>query len=169
MANHLYLTLPLFHRTDYKNYLKLRQIKAFYQYRISKAFTIWRKTVKRQKYEKNRNILEKQLFIAIPTLAAAILQMRHEFCQFIDFKFFDTSDKMKWNLQYFLEIQINTCEQVRGLLVAYRQKMKDVLCMTLLVCIHFNFSTIFIYPSLFRWGMLQYSACPRFFAVWRGA
>jgi dynein heavy chain len=114
---------------DYKKYQKIRTIKVFAKYRIAKTFTFWWRTVKWEKYQKNRSTLEKELFIAIPTLVPAILQMRHEICNFIDFKFFDTIDKANWSLQYFLEVQINTCEQVRGLLVAYRQKMKDVLCM----------------------------------------
>lgn len=63
-----------------------------------------------------------------PPLAKAILQMRTQYCKFIEVSFIDPTTIEDFHLFYFIEAQMATYESARDSLLDYRSNMTAVLC-----------------------------------------
>ncbi|XP_055643505.1 dynein axonemal heavy chain 6 [Toxorhynchites rutilus septentrionalis] len=112
---------------DYSKYKTLTKLNFFRNYRKAKALCRWRLNIKRTKYESARQSISSCLFLVMPRLSRALLYMREQYVQLVNFRFFDVSVSENWHLPYFVETQMTTYEQVRDLLFKLGMKMKEVL------------------------------------------
>jgi dynein heavy chain len=93
-----------------------------------KAFKVWRKSIQWRKFQEAKSYLEKNLFLAQPSLARALLRMQEEYCRLEKMKFCEMPYLQNWHIFYFYEVQMAQIEHGRDLLLDFRRKMKDVLC-----------------------------------------
>lgn len=63
---------------EFQQFLSIIKIRTFAVFRLWKGFKVWQKTVKWKKQSEARVYLQEHLFIAIPHLARAVLQLRSE-------------------------------------------------------------------------------------------
>lgn len=85
---------------EYNNYCKMMKIKTFLNFRMWKGFKVWQKTIQWRKYDEAKKFLANNLFIATPSLSHTILEMRKDYCKFLDRSFVDVSCELSLLLKF---------------------------------------------------------------------
>lgn len=103
---------------EYNMYCRLMQIKSFFHFRMWKGFYVWRKGVIFKKISNAKKFLEENLFILIPTLRSALLDIQ-DMCYLMNTTTFTNISEIKnWALFYFIERQVRF--RFRIVLINYR-------------------------------------------------
>lgn len=88
-----------------------------------KTFRVWNKTIKWKKFNEARLFIGDNLFLAIPSLHKALLEIRSEYCQLIELKFTHITLLENWHLFYFIESQMAQFEMTRDILYDFRKRI----------------------------------------------
>ncbi|XP_063373463.1 dynein axonemal heavy chain 6 [Cydia amplana] len=115
---------------EYTIFVQLTDIKFFRVYRYWKAFYVWRKSILFRKYNKTRNKLAKELFTLTPVLGKALLNIQAMCCDMYMKSFADISRDIDTAFFYFIEVEMQRLEYIRGKLIEFRAVVLDVLTQT---------------------------------------
>lgn len=113
---------------EYDKYKTLMKIKLFHCYRIWKSFKNWYSNIKIKKFTIAQRNLEENLFIAIPPLGAALLELKDRLNKLRRLKFVQCDVIENWHLFYFLEKQMILYEETRDKIIQFRKDVKSLLC-----------------------------------------
>ncbi|XP_073833430.1 dynein heavy chain at 16F isoform X2 [Musca autumnalis] len=112
---------------EFQQFLSIIKIRTFAVFRLWKGFKVWEKTVKWKKQSEARMHLQEHLFIAIPHLAKAILQLREEIVMLERSNFVNVSVIEDWHPFYFLEIQMKIYERLKLTFRDFRERTRKAL------------------------------------------
>ncbi|KAL3319655.1 Dynein heavy chain 6, axonemal [Cichlidogyrus casuarinus] len=111
---------------EYHIFSKIRQIDTFANFRIWKAFIRWRKTIRYSKFDKARQHLENNLFIANGSLRPALLNIREMCYRIADMGFCRIEANFTYTLVDFVHSQMNQMQQMSMRLAEFRELVKEV-------------------------------------------
>lgn len=112
-------------KKEHNNYHKVLQIKLFSKFQVWKAFSTWRKTVRRGLFRTRKNELQEKLFILNPFLAPALLTVQTE-CYAIQHtqKMNSWQSDKTYSKQAFLDEQYQQMSRVSFTLAKFREAIK---------------------------------------------
>uniref|UniRef100_A0A3P9C2G1 Dynein axonemal heavy chain 6 n=1 Tax=Maylandia zebra TaxID=106582 RepID=A0A3P9C2G1_9CICH len=121
-----------------KNVCKLRCIPFFARYRLWKPFYVWHRNVRANKMTLARESLQKNLFIVIPNLSPALMDIRKMCCQLIETGFCHVKKKYAYTLQEFQDSKIKQLQEVQlyknfSYIYVYVYVYTDIVCFITLV------------------------------------
>ncbi|KAF2878695.1 hypothetical protein ILUMI_27474 [Ignelater luminosus] len=111
---------------EYNMYCRLMQIKSFFYFRMWKGFYVWRKGIIFKKISSAKTYLQHNLFILIPTLRFALLDIQDMCCMMNTATFTDMSEIENWALFYFIERQMEKLESVVERIKEFRDLVREL-------------------------------------------
>ncbi|XP_013769554.1 dynein heavy chain 6, axonemal [Pundamilia nyererei] len=108
-----------------KNVCKLRCIPFFARYRLWKPFYVWHRNVRANKMTLARESLQKNLFIVIPNLSPALMDIRKMCCQLIETGFCHVKKKYAYTLQEFQDSKIKQLQEAYSDLKGFHELVKE--------------------------------------------
>ncbi|XP_042075509.1 LOW QUALITY PROTEIN: dynein axonemal heavy chain 6 [Haplochromis burtoni] len=108
-----------------KNVCKLRCIPFFARYRLWKPFYVWHRNVRANKMTLARESLQKNLFIVIPNLSPALMDIRKMCCQLIETGFCHMKKKYAYTLQEFQDSKIKQLQEAYSDLKGFHELVKE--------------------------------------------
>ncbi|XP_014666809.1 PREDICTED: dynein heavy chain 6, axonemal-like [Priapulus caudatus] len=111
---------------EFHYFQKLVKIPTFRLFRKWKAFTTWRRNVRRNKFNTCRNQLRENLFIVNPCLRPALLNVREMAFTISDMGMCKMRQLYTYTLQEFLEEQLTHLKDVSARLAEFRELVMEV-------------------------------------------
>ncbi|XP_058967936.2 dynein axonemal heavy chain 6 [Pocillopora verrucosa] len=111
---------------EYKDYKRLVKIPTFANFRMWKAFVVWRKNVKTKKVTQCKNQLQENLFIVNASLRPALLNVREMCYRISDMGLCRVEKGHTYTLDEFRNAQFEQLEEVAGRLAEFRDLVKEV-------------------------------------------
>ncbi|KAF5272727.1 hypothetical protein FQA39_LY07754 [Lamprigera yunnana] len=111
---------------EYNMYCRLMQIKTFFHFRIWKALFVWHKGVVYKKITNVKKYLKENLFILIPTLCQALVDVQSMCYLMGSATFAETENIANRYLFYFIENQMEKVDAVVGKFDEFRAIMKEL-------------------------------------------
>lgn len=110
---------------EYQMYCKIINIKAFALFRMWKGFKVWQKGVKWTKWHEARNNLQENLIFANPELSHAALKLQNDLWNLRGNVFVNVKMIENWHPFYFIEVQMQYLEELRGILKSFHAVARD--------------------------------------------
>ncbi|XP_015770017.1 PREDICTED: dynein heavy chain 6, axonemal-like [Acropora digitifera] len=111
---------------EHKDYKRLVKIPTFANFRMWKAFVVWRKNVKTKKITQCKNQLQENLFIVNSSLRPALLNVREMCYRISDMGLCKVEKGHTYTLDEFRNAQFEQLEEVAGRLAEFRDLVKEV-------------------------------------------
>ncbi|XP_005953750.1 dynein axonemal heavy chain 6 [Haplochromis burtoni] len=94
-------------------------------YRLWKSFYVWHRNVRANKMTLARKSLQKNLFIVIPNLSPALMDIRKMCCQLIETGFCHMKKKYAYTLQEFQDSKIKQLREAYSDLKRFHELVKE--------------------------------------------
>ncbi|XP_031357040.1 dynein heavy chain 6, axonemal isoform X2 [Photinus pyralis] len=111
---------------EYNMYCRLMKIKSFFNFRLWKTFYVWRKGILYKKFQKAATFLNGNLFMLLPSLRVALIDIQHLCYVTAGLNFMDVSTIKNWHLFYFIEAQMEKLEMVVHKLKEFREVVREI-------------------------------------------
>ncbi|KAK5640059.1 hypothetical protein RI129_010870 [Pyrocoelia pectoralis] len=112
--------------SEYNMYCRLMQIKSFFNFRSWKAFYVWRKGILYKKFTNAATFLNNNLFILVPSLRVALIDVQVMCCVTASLSFTDITTIQNWRLFYFIEAQMEKFDAVVSKFNEFRTIVKEI-------------------------------------------